>query len=228
MRNNRLLILAVILIAFGLIGIITTTWFGSYREQRRMFPMPGMMMDGMMGGGMMNREDMKDMMKRMMLGMLPPGVKPENLPDPASRGAQLLSHYCTQCHDLPNPAMHTADEWPAITNRMFSRMSMMSGMMGIENPSSEEQLLIVSYLKAHSLKSISPGMLPSPESKGAIMFKETCSQCHALPDPLLYTAQEWGAVVERMRGNMQAMGKRVITEQEKTEIVAYLSSHARK
>lgn len=223
-----MLIVAVILIALGLIGIISTTWFGNYREPHRMFQMPGMMMDGMMGGGMMNREDMKDMMKRMMPGMLPPGVKPESLPDPDSRGAKLLNHYCAQCHDLPNPAMHTADEWPAITNRMFYRMSMMSGMMGIENPSSEEQALIISYLKAHSLKAISPGMLPSPESKGAVLFRATCSQCHALPDPSLHTAQEWIAVVERMRGNMQAMDKRVITGQEKKEIVDYLTHNARK
>lgn len=228
MKDNRLLILAVILISIGLIGIFATTWFGSYREQRRMIPMRGMMMNGMMGGGMMNREGMKDMMKRMMPGILPPGIKPESLPDPAGKGAQLLDYYCTQCHDLPSPAMHASDEWPIIAGRMFTRMSMMSGMMGIENPSSEERLLIISYLKTHSLKSISPGMLPSPESKGAILFKEICSQCHSLPDPSLHTAQEWSAVVERMRGNMLAMGRRVATEEERKEIVAYLMGHAQR
>ncbi len=228
MKNNQLPIIAVILIALGLIGIFTTTWFGNYREPRRMFQMPGMMMDGMMGRGMMDRNQMREMMQRMMPGMLPPGIKPEDLPDPDSRGAKLFTHYCNQCHNLPSPKMHTAEEWPSVTGRMFTRMSMMSGMMGIENPSSEEQLLILSYLKAHSLKSVSPGMLPSPDSKGAILFKETCSQCHALPDPSLHTAQEWSAVVERMRGNMQAMGRRVITDQERTEIVAYLSNNARK
>ncbi len=228
MRNNRLLIIAVILIALGLIGILTTTWVSSYREPRQMFQMPGRMMDGMMGGGMMNRDEMKDMMQRMMPGMLPPGIIPENLPEPDSHGAKLLAHYCNQCHNLPSPKMHIAEEWPAVTGRMFARMSMMSGMMGVENPSSEEQLLIISYLKTHSLKSVSPDMLPSPGSKGAILFKETCSQCHALPDPSLHTAQEWTAVVERMRGNMQAMGRRVITDQEKAEIAAYLSKHARK
>ncbi|MCL5024520.1 MAG: cytochrome c [Nitrospirae bacterium] len=228
MKNNRLLIIAVILIALGLIGIFMSTWFKSYRGPRGMFQMPGKMMDGMMGGRMMNRDEMKDMMQRMMPGMLPPGIKPENLPDPESRGARLLTHYCNQCHNLPSPKMHTAEEWSSVTGRMFTRMSMMSGMMGIENPSFEEQHLIISYLKAHSLKSVSPGTLPSPESKGAILFKETCSQCHALPDPAIHTAQEWNAVVERMRGHMQAMGRRVITDQERTEIVAYLSNNARK
>ncbi len=228
MSNNRLLIIAVVLIALGLTGIFTAAWFGNYGGARGMFQMPGMMMDGMMGRGMMNRQQMKEMMKRMMPGMLPPGIKPENLPDPASRGAQLLNYYCTQCHGLPSPAMHAADEWPAIASRMFSRMSMMSGMMGVENPTQVEREEILAYLKAHSMKSIAPGALPSPESRGAILFKNTCAQCHALPDPSMHTAQEWGAVVERMRGNMQAMARRVITDQERTEIVNYLSNHAGK
>ncbi len=225
MRNNRLLIIAVILIALGLAGIFTTTWFGSYREPRRMFQMPGMM-----GGGMMNRAQMEDMMQRMMHGVLPPGIKAENLPDPGSNGAKLLVRYCSQCHNLPSPAMHTAEEWPSVTGRMFARMSMMSGMgmMGIEKPSSGEQQSILAYLKTYSMKSISPGSLPSPDSQGAILFKDICSQCHSLPDPSLHTAQEWSAVVKRMRANMQAMGRRVITDQEGTEIIAYLSNYARK
>lgn len=71
-------------------------------------------------------------------------------------------------------------------------------------------------------------MLPFPESKGAILFKETCSQCHALSDPALHTAQEWRAVVERMRGDMRTMGREIVTEEEKKEIVSYLSDLARK
>jgi len=222
MRNNRLFVIAVILIALGLLGIITTTWVGSYRQPQRIIQMPGMM------GGMVNRSEMKDMMQRMMSGMLPPGIKPENLPDPDSRGAKLLIQYCNQCHNLPSPKMHTAGEWPAIADWMFARMSMMSGMMGIENPSFEEQFLIMSYLKAHSLKSVSPGMLPSPESKGAILFKEICSRCHALPDPKLHSAEEWPKVIERMMSNMQSMGKRTITEDERNVITNYLSAHERR
>jgi cytochrome c5 len=228
MRNNRLLIIAFILIALGLIGIFATTWSGSYHEPRRMFPMPGMMTDGMMGRGMMNRDQMKDMMQRMMPGMLPPGVKPESLPEPDSRGANLLVRYCSQCHDLPSPAMHTAEEWPQVADRMLTRMSMMSGMMSIENPSLEERQAIVAYLKANALKSISPNDLPAPESKGALIFKETCSQCHALPDPKLHTSGEWPKVLERMTSNMQSMGRRVITEDEKKAILSYLIAYAPK
>jgi hypothetical protein len=51
---------------------------------------PGMPMGrGMMGGGMMDREGMRGMMQRMMPDMLPPGIKPEDLPSPDSPGAKL-------------------------------------------------------------------------------------------------------------------------------------------
>jgi cytochrome c5 len=219
MRDGRLLITALALTAIGLLGLFTTTRMGRY---------PVRMTDGMMGRGMMDRAQMGGMMQRMMPGMLPPGVKPGDLPDPDSKGARLLTRYCSQCHYLPSPRMHTAEEWPHVVVRMFNRMRMMSGMMGIESPSPEERQIIVAYLEAHSLKSVSPESLPAPESKGAVLFKQVCSQCHSLPDPTFHTSVEWPKVVERMRSNMQAMGKRVITDREEKVIIAYLSAHARK
>lgn len=233
MEKDRLLVIAISLITLGLAGIFAATWVG-YQWQGGMSPMMDMMMDGgMMGRGMMDRDRMRDMMQRMMPGMLPPGIKAEDLPDPDSKGARLLTRYCDECHYVPSPRMHSAEEWPLIANRMFSRMSMMSGMsgmgmMGIESPSPEERLEILTYLKTHSLRSISPEELPSPESEGATLFKDACSQCHALPDPKLYPAGKWPGVVERMQNNMQAMRRRVITDREKKEIIAYLSDHARK
>lgn len=215
MRNNRLLIIALVLIVIGVSGVFTISL--SDQQSGHIVAMNGM------DGCMMNRGQMRNMMQRMMPGMLPPGVKAENLPDANSRGAKLLAYYCSQCHNLPSPAMHTSQEWPSVNNRMFARMSMMSGMMGIENPSPEEQGMIVAYLKSNAIKSISPSALPSPESPAAILFRDTCSQCHALPDPSLHTPSEWPAVVERMRQNMEAMGKRVISDEEKREIVGYLT-----
>ena len=188
---------------------------------------------------MMNQNNMMyqnhmEMMQEMMGGRLPPGIEPEDLPGPNSRGAKLFVRYCTQCHNLPSPGMHTSEEWPEVAQRMFNRLSMMSGMreewmgmMWMKAPSAEEQEIIVSYLKSNSLKPVAPGSLPSPESSGAIAFKGVCSQCHALPDPKLHNAQEWPGVVERMRVNMQIMGKPVITEAEKEKIVSYLSQYAK-
>lgn len=188
----------------------------------------GMTGHGMMGDGMMNSNQMREMMQRMMPGMLPPGVKPDELPDPGSVGAKLFIHYCGQCHYPPSPRMHTAGEWTSVADRMFTRMAMMSGMMGVENPSEEEKKYIAVYLRDHSLRFVSPDMLPLPESKGAVLFKTICSQCHALPDPASHTAQEWPTVVKRMRGNMQSMGKRSIDEKEEIEILNYLMQYARK
>lgn len=234
MENPRLLALAIIFILIGAFGLTVSTWFAGKQTTRDgAISMMDMMMDMMMGKGMMNKGQMKDMMKSMMPGMLPPGIKPENLPEPNSTGAKLLIRYCAQCHDLPSPFMHSGEEWPVTAGRMFARMSMMSGMQGmsmmaIESPLAEEKETIVGYLKKHSMESISPKELPDPGSESAVLFRGRCSQCHALPNPKLHTAKEWPSVVERMQGNMESMGRKVLTENEKKEIVGYLVNQARK
>lgn len=230
MKNPRLLAAALSLIMIGIMGITISTWFaGKNMSMKRAFRMPDMMM----GGGMMTRQQMKEMMNSMMPGMLPPGIKPENLPDRNGRGAGLLTRYCTQCHELPSPSMHTAEEWPVIAGRMFARLSMTSGgkgmrMMNMENPSAAEQDTIIDYLKEHSLKSITVGELPAQGSPGATLFKERCSQCHSLPDPKLHTADEWPGIIERMRANMKFMGRKPIAENEEKTMVKYLADHARR
>lgn len=47
------------------------------------------------------------------------------------------------------------------------------------------------------------------------------------PTPRLHTVNEWPGVVERMRKNMEIMGKPVITDQERDEIAGYLRRHSR-
>lgn len=181
----------------------------------------------------MSRGQMREMMKGMMGDMLPPGVKPEDLPDADSPGAKMVARFCGQCHDIPSPAMHTKEKWPDVESRMFARLSMMGGMhmmqgMGMESPSPDEQRAIIDYMAAHAMKPAAPGALPQSESAAAVSFKTVCSQCHPLPDPGLHTAREWPAVAERMRTHMKEMGKRAITDHERDEIVGYLSRNARK
>jgi hypothetical protein len=224
MGNNRFLLVAAILVAFGVVGMATFAWFGSLRH-------PGAWAFSMMSGGMMDQNMMRGMIHRMMPDLVPPGARPEDLPDPNSQGARLLVYYCAQCHNLPSPSMHTAEEWPAVVDRMFGRMSRVSGagaMMSIEIPLPEEEREMIAYLKGHSLKSISPGTLPSPGSQGATLFRERCSQCHSLPDPKLHTATEWPAIVEKMRAYMRSMDKKVVTANEEKEISSYLESYSRK
>ncbi len=198
-----------------------------------MWMMGSGMMGKMMQDGMMDQNHMKEMMQEMMSGRLPPGIRPEDLPEPDSTGAQLLVRYCTQCHNLPSPAMHTAEDWPRVEARMLARERMMAGMHGmmqmmdIQAPSKEEERTILAYLQQHALRPASPETLGSPDAPGSALFRRTCSQCHALPDPRLHTADEWPGVVDRMRKNMETMGKPVFTNQERDEILSYLKQQAR-
>ncbi|NKE70142.1 hypothetical protein [Candidatus Manganitrophus noduliformans] len=220
MKRNTLLWVSLCFIGIGLIGIAAT----GIGNQGRVWRMGGPMM-----GGMMDQRLMNEMMRKMMGGILPAGVTLQDLPDPASPGAKLLSTYCAQCHNLPSPRMHTEEDWPRIAERMLARdrmMASMPGMMQVRSPTAEEGEVLVDYLKAHAMKGLPPGLVPEPDSPGAVLFQQTCGQCHTLPDPRQHTAPEWPGIVERMQSNMQVMGKRVITEREKVEITGYLSKHA--
>lgn len=220
MKSNRQLILGMALIAIGLLG---------------MNILPGVSMGGMMGGPMMmDRDGMKAMMNRMMSGRLPPGIAPQDLPDPKSEGARLLNHYCTQCHNLPGPGMHTAQEWPDVVDRMNQRMQIMGGhgMMGmmrggIDAPDDSELRTIVEYLQAHAQQPIDASRYSDLDTPAGRAFQSACSRCHALPDPRQHTAAEWPAVVERMTRNMQAMGKAVPERETLAGIVAFLQNHAK-
>ena len=238
MYKNRLFISAIALIAIGMAGIFITSWFGrTHVSGGEMSSRSGMMQ--MMGGGMMDQDRMKEMMQEMMSGRLPPGLPPEDLPEPDSPGAKLLNRYCTQCHNLPSPLMHTAEEWPEVEGRMIGRMEMMSGMKGMmqgmmgrgmmdmQAPAAEEQKALLAYLQRNALRPASLEALGPPDTPGLALFQKTCSQCHALPDPGLHTPDEWPGVVERMQKNMEIMGKPVITGAEGDEIAGYLSQHVR-
>ena len=197
-----------------------------------MMPMMGMMgMDDKKDQGMMDQGHMKEMMQQMMGGMLPPSIKPQDLPDPESQGAKLLSTYCAQCHHLPSPRMHAAEDWPRVAGRMLMRERMMAQMRGmmmqVKAPTPQDEEALLQYLKTHAMQALGPGAVPAPDSPGAALFQQTCAQCHALPDPKQHAASEWSAIVERMRQNMIAMGRREITDREANEITAYLGLAAR-
>jgi hypothetical protein len=123
--------------------------------------------------------------------------------------------------------MHAAAEWPQIAERMFDRTERMSGMMGIEVPTPEDQAAIVAYLKAHAMKSVSADSLPAPASPGVGLFKEYCAQCHALPDPRSHTATAWPVIIQKMETNMQLMQKQVMTAAQQKQIQDYLEQNAK-
>src|SRR5687768_12998604 len=96
--------------------------------------------------------------------ILPPTFSVQQLPDRDTRGAKLVVAYCVQCHNLPNPAMHHAEKWPGVVQRMVLRMegrgnmgALMAEMMaGVNAPGADETRAIVAYLQRHAQKPIDP------------------------------------------------------------------------
>ncbi len=175
--------------------------------------------------------------------ILPPTFEPRQLPNPKSRGARLLVQYCVQCHNLPNPAMHHAEKWPAIFERMVVRMrgkgnlgELMHEMMaGVEAPGVDEAEALLAYLQRQSQRPLDPNKYPAVNLPEGQSFKLACQQCHVLPDPRRHTASEWPAVVARMEKNMEWMNRVVGNRYEPDEpqlkieeINAFLIKYARK
>ena len=145
--------------------------------------------------------------------LLPPTYEAKQLPEPDSDGARLTLRYCVQCHNLANPAMHHAEKWPPIVDRMVVRMEgrgnmgkLMAEMMaGVKAPSAEETRTLTAYLQKHGQTPLDPKLYPEVYRPSGEAFRLACNQCHVLPDPKGHTAAEWPAVVARMQRNMQWM-----------------------
>jgi len=141
MKSNKRLIIGLALLLTGVAGLLAI--------RSNPMPMGGMgMMQG--GSGMMGQSNMKEVMKRMMGDQLPPGIDAADLPGPQSRGARLMARYCTQCHDLPPPALHSSGEWPNVLARMDRRMEMMSQMGSVLSPTDQDRSVILGYLRLHA------------------------------------------------------------------------------
>ena len=224
MDQYRVKMKIVVLIAAAVAGLSTNLSFLDLRGS------PQGAMAQMQGDGMMREEQQRGMMDEMMSGRVP-GILPDQLPDPASIEAGLLVRYCAQCHNLPSPATHSAEEWTAVVDRMDRLMSSVEGMgrremMRIKRPTEDERKRLLRYLQAHALRPFSAPSIPLPDSPGAKMFQSVCTQCHVLPDIKLHTAEEWPGIIERMRMNMKVIGKREITDEERDAIADYLKQHA--
>ena len=175
--------------------------------------------------------------------LLPPTFSASQLPEPKSRGARLTISYCVQCHNLANPAMHDAQKWPGIVERMVLRMEgrgnlgalMQEMMAGVKAPSAEEKAAIVAYLRRHAQKPLDLAAYPDVDTPAGEAFRRACNQCHVLPDPKRHTAGEWPAVVARMQKNMEWMNRVVGSKPDADEpqlrvgeINAFLRRHARR
>jgi hypothetical protein len=179
--------------------------------------------------------------------LLPPTFEAKDLPEPRSEGARLVRRYCVQCHNLPNPAMHSAARWSSVVERMVPRMqgrgnmgTLMSEMMaGVQAPNGEETKTLTAYLRRNGQQPLDPARYPDVNAPSAEAFRLACSQCHVLPDPKRHTAAEWRVVVARMQENMQWMNRVVGSQPALSqaagepqlrvgEINAFLARHAKR
>ena len=175
--------------------------------------------------------------------LLPPTFEARQLPQRDSGGAKLTLRYCVQCHNLPNPAMHHAQKWPGIVERMVKRMEgrgnlgmLMTEMMaGVKAPSAVETKALVAYLRKHAQRPLDPRRFPEVDRTSGEAFRLACNQCHVLPDPRRHMAEEWRTVVARMQENMEWMNRVVGTQPTPgepqlrvEEINAFLSKHAKR
>ena len=137
--------------------------------------------------------------------VMPPGIQPWDLPHPQSQGASLLQTYCSQCHELPGPGRHTAEEWHAVLDRMNLLMDVASrfgGLMGkVKVPGPGDEEVLRAYLTDNALQA----MQGDPRGIGATAFISHCGSCHALPDAGQHSLKEWPAVLKRMQRNMTVM-----------------------
>jgi cytochrome c5 len=179
-----------------------------------------------------SREAMRTLVQQMVSKSLPPGIAPEKLPEPNSLEAKHLRKYCTQCHDLFSPRMHSAEKWLSVFQRMSWHMQMMprgrkmGTMIKIEVPSLQEETELLSYLKRHSLLAADQSKLEHLDSPSGIVFLQTCAQCHGFPVPEQHTTQEWPGVTTRMKQNMRFMHKPLIQPKEEALIVQFLQLSA--
>ena len=137
--------------------------------------------------------------------VMPPGLTPDQLPDAGGPGAVLMQGYCTQCHALPGPGRHSAEEWPQVLDRMLVLMDVANrfgGLLGnVKAPAADERDQLRSYLVLHALKP----MTGVPQGIGASAFQNHCGACHALPDPAQYNHIDWPGQIKRMQRHMVVM-----------------------
>lgn len=149
----------------------------------------------------------------------PPGIAPADLPDPDSHGAQLVTKYCTRCHALPAPAMHSVTDWPRTLRRMWLRADRVASSFGVPVPTTAERVTLVRYMTDNALV-VSRATLP--KGPGRDVFASTCSQCHELPDPTQHSAADWPSVVMRMGQHREAMLGQSLLREDFEKIVLYL------
>ena len=87
--------------------------------------------------------------------------------------------------------------------------------------------MLLAYLQKHARMPLNTATAKGLDTPAGRDFSATCSQCHALPEPVQHTAADWPAVVLRMQRNMVAMGKPAPPRSTLHAIDAHLRKYAK-
>ncbi len=151
------------------------------------------------------------------------GLTADQLPDPQSKGAVLFASYCSQCHNLPSPKMHSTNDWPVRFEKMMDHALLMAGASpGVKTPADKEKKEIVSYLEKNGFRDL-PANSPlraEPEAFNVVWF---CSVCHAVPDPDQFPAKEWSKIVDRMNSYRKKQGREEMSNSDRKGIINFLA-----
>lgn len=68
------------------------------------------------------------------------------IPDEGSQGAVKFRTNCSNCHGVPQPSVHKADEWPNVVDRMETHRILRS----FGSFTDEDRQEIISYLQKYA------------------------------------------------------------------------------
>lgn len=80
-------------------------------------------------------------------------LDPSRYPEVNSAAGEAFRLACNQCHVLPDPKRHTAQEWPGVVARMQRNMEWMNRVVGSKPDPDEPQLRIeeiLAFLQRHA------------------------------------------------------------------------------
>ncbi|MDE2310516.1 MAG: hypothetical protein KGL01_06770 [Betaproteobacteria bacterium] len=154
---------------------------------------------------------------------IPGGLTADQLPDPQNNGAVLFVAYCSQCHNLPSPRMHSTGDWPARFEKMMDHAVLMAGAApDVKTPTAKEKEEIISYLEKNGFRGL-PATAPLRVEPNGFNVTWFCSVCHAVPDPDQFPAKEWGKIVDRMNGYRKKQGRRGMSNSDRKAVINFLT-----
>ncbi len=155
--------------------------------------------------------------------VIPFGLTADQLPDPQSKGAALFASYCSQCHNLPSPRMHSTGDWPMRFEKMMDHALLMAGASSdVKIPVDKEKKEIVSYLEKNGFRGL-PANSPLRGEPQVFNVIWHCSVCHDVPDPDQFSAKEWGKIVDRMNIYRKKQGREEMNNTDRKAVINFLA-----